>query len=162
MQRSLFSPDLERLVATVIDVAYALHRDLGPGLLESVYERLLAIALTRRGLRVARQVPIDFTYFGVPFPGGLRLDLLVGQQVIVEVKAVEQLSPIGARQTLTYLRITGLQIGLVINFGGLRFSDAVRRVENYRRSTPAGIERLTSRVSAVEGTEGLEDEPKKN
>lgn len=162
MHRTLFSPDLERLVASVIDVAYGLHRELGPGLLESVYERMLAIALVRGGIAVERQVPIDFAYFGVPFPGGLRIDLLVERRLVVEVKAVEQLSALAARQTLTYLRITGLQIGLVINFGGIRFTEAVRRVENYRTTRPRGIAQLAGRYPVDGGTEGLEDEPKKN
>lgn len=164
MQRAPFSPALERLVATTIDVAYGLHRDLGPGLLESVYERMFAIALARRGVGAERQVAVDFSYFGVPFPGGLRVDVLVARQLIVEVKAVEQLSPLAVRQTLTYLRLTGLPIGLVINFGGVRFSDAVRRVENHRTAMPRGIERLPvhARGMAPAGTEQGEEEPKKN
>lgn len=158
MQRTPFSPALERLVASTIDVACGLHRDLGPGLLESVYERMLVIAPEQRGIAFERQVPVDFSYFGVRCPGGLRVDVLVARQLVIEVKAVEQLSALAVRQTLTYLRLTGLPIGLVISFGGVRFSDAVRRVENHRTAVPRGIERMPMRARET-GTARREDEP---
>jgi GxxExxY protein len=102
----------------VLDAAIEVHRTLGgPGLLETVYEEALAWELEQRGLTVERQKPVPITYKGQILSAPLRLDLLVGRKVIVECKATTDYNPIFQVQTLTYLRLTGLKLGLVINFG---------------------------------------------
>jgi GxxExxY protein len=123
-------PLLESIATQTIDASYHLFFDLGPGLLESVYERLLEIELRRRGMHVARQHTVNFTYRGEPFIGGFRVDLLVEGRLVVEVKVVHALPPVASRQVLTYLRLMGQPLGLIINFGSSRFTSSVRRVEN--------------------------------
>jgi iron complex transport system substrate-binding protein len=107
-----------------------LHRDLGPGLLESVYEAVLARLLQERGLRVERQKPIRFEYAGIQFEEGFRADLLVEGVLIIELKSVEKLSPVHGKQLLTYLRLMNLPLGLLINYGSALFKDGVERVVN--------------------------------
>lgn len=124
------SPDAEVLSALVVDSAYHLYRALGPGMLESVYERALAHALERRGCRVERQLPVDFHFEGQLFEGGFRADLLVDGVLVVEVKVAELTSAAHIKQTLTYARLMKLRIGLLLNFGAPTFRDVVRRVVN--------------------------------
>lgn len=130
MHRHPPDPLLESIATQTIDAAYHLFVELGPGLLESVYERLLEIELRRRGLCVARQHPVDFTFRGEPFIGGFRVDLLVEGRLVVEVKVVNTLPSVASRQVLTYLRLMSQPLGLILNFGSPRFTSAVRRVEN--------------------------------
>src|SRR5436190_14653592 len=98
--------ELDDITETTIDAAIQIHIDLGPGLLESVYEAVLARALERRGFRVERQKPIRFEYDGLPFEEGFRADLVVEGRVIAELKSVEKLTPVHSKQLLTYLRLT--------------------------------------------------------
>ncbi len=114
----------------IIDAALQLHRRLGPGLLESVYETLLEIELVRRGLSVERQKVATVDLDGIHFARALRLDLLVESVVAVEVKSVEQLSRVHRAQSLTYIRILNLPIGLLINFGGATLKEGLVRVVN--------------------------------
>lgn len=123
-------PSLESLASLVVDGAYQLYRALGPSLRESVYERLLAHDLGRLGLSVHRQHPINFQYAGLSFVGGFRADLLINETLLVEVKSVELMSAVHVKQTLTYLRLMDLPLGLLLNFGAPRFRDVVRRVVN--------------------------------
>lgn len=123
------------ITAEIVDAAYHLHRGLGPGLLESVYERLLAKALARRGLKVERQRTVSFEYDGLAFEGGLTLDLLVNERVVVEVKAVERLHPVHSRQTYTYLRLMELEVALLLNFGAATMKEGTRRIVNGYRPT---------------------------
>lgn len=126
--------DLEALTSQVLDTAFAVHSDLGPGLLENVYEQVLANRLLHQGLKIDRQKPVGACIDGLSFPEAFRLDLLVEGQLIVEVKAVERLVPVHARQTLTYLRLMQLPLGLLINFGGITLKEGIKRVaNNYRR-----------------------------
>ena len=128
--------DLEILVSQVLDTAFAVHTDLGPGLLENVYEQVLANRLLRQGLKIDRQMPVGASIDGLNFPEAFRLDLLVDMRLIVEVKAVERLAPVHARQTLTYLRLMKLPLGLLINFGGITLKEGIKRVaNNYRQET---------------------------
>jgi len=113
-----------------VDTAYHLHRRLGPGLLESVSEAILAKMLTDRGLVVERQKPIPLEFEGLRFDEVHRLDLLVDNQVVVELKAAETLLPVYTRQVLTYLRCLDLPVRLLINFGAAKFNDGLRRVLN--------------------------------
>jgi iron complex transport system substrate-binding protein len=122
--------DMEAIAADVVDLSLRLHRDLGPGLLESVYETVLAAKLTRLGYRVARQRSIDIEFEGLRFDGAFRIDLMVEDQLLVEIKSVERLNAAHAKQLLTYLRLTKRSLGLLINFGGATLKEGLRRVVN--------------------------------
>ncbi|KQN27161.1 GxxExxY protein [Sphingomonas aurantiaca] len=127
--------DIDAVSGDVLDVALRLHRDLGPGLLESVYEAVLAGRLLAMGYSVARQRAIDIEFEGLRFEAAFRLDLLVDDRLVVEIKSVERLLPVHAKQLLTYLRLTKQPVGLLINFGGDTLKEGVRRlVNNYRPS----------------------------
>ena len=120
--------DVEVVATQVVDAAYRVHSALGPGLLESVYEVCLAHELSKRGVAVCRQVLLPVIYDGVTLDAGLRLDLLVGNCLIVELKTVEQLMPIHSAQVLTYLKLTGHRLGLLINFNVPVIKDGIKRV----------------------------------
>lgn len=121
----------ENEIGTVIvDSALRVHRELGPGLLESVYEAALAYELTDRGLVVKTQVAIPVCYRGIVLEDGFRADLLVENKVLVELKSVEQLVAVHGKQVLTYLKVSGLKLGYLINFGAPVFKDGVRRMVN--------------------------------
>ena len=122
--------ELDDITAAIVDASMQIHKELGPGLLESVYEAVLARALERRGLQVERQKTIRFEYDGMVFDEGFRLDLLVSQKVIVELKSVENLAPVHGKQLLTYLRLMNLTVGLLINFGAATLKVGIRRVVN--------------------------------
>ena len=123
--------ELDDITGAIVAEAIRLHRRPGPGLFESVYERLLERRLQRRGLRVESQLGIDFTYDGIEFRDGFRLDLLVEKNVIVEVKSLDRgIAPIHTKQVLTYLRLTNLQVGLLLNFGCATMKEGIKRVVN--------------------------------
>lgn len=133
MDPSQTDPSREELATRVIQASLRIYHDLGPGLLESVYERLLMGQLTRSGLAVRRQHPIAFTYDGQCFEDAFRVDLLVDHRLVVEVKAVETLPPVAVRQSVTYLKLLGLPLALLINFGAPSFY--VRRVVHEHHDT---------------------------
>ena len=114
----------------VVDAAVQVHRELGPGLLETVYEVVLAKELERRRLRVERQVPVPILYGGLRFEEGFRADIIVEGKVILELKSVEQLSKVHAKQVFTYLKLRGLKLGFVLNFGANLMKDGIERVVN--------------------------------
>jgi len=120
--------DIDRVAKDVVDAAFKVHKTLGPGLLESVYETCLARELEIRRVAVERQVEVPVVYEGVKLDAGLRLDLLVDKRVIVEVKAVEKMIPVFDAQLLTYLKLTGLRLGLLINFNVPAIKDGIRRL----------------------------------
>lgn len=122
--------EIEELARVAIDTAYHLHRGLGPGLLESVYEALLTEKLTDRGLTVERQKLLPVIFDGITLPEGFRVDLLVGDKLIIEVKSVERLAPVHSKQLLTYIRLAKQPVGLLMNFGGATFREGLRRVVN--------------------------------
>ena len=122
--------DLNAITGVIVDASIDIHRKLGPGLFESVYETVLAHCLARRGLVVARQVPIRFEYDGMTFDEGFRADLLVEGRVLVELKSVERNAPVHAKQVRTYLRLANLPIGLLINFGMPTLKDGLNRIMN--------------------------------
>lgn len=122
--------ELDDITGAIVDAAMKIHMDLGPGLLESVYEAVLARALQKRGLRVERQKPISFEYDGTVFEEGFRIDLLVEGCVIVELKSVEKLAPVHSKQLLTYLRLMKLPVGLLLNFGAATLEEGLHRVVN--------------------------------
>lgn len=114
----------ERVIGLAIDV----HRELGPGLLESAYEECLCFELKQSGLSHERQVPLPVVYKGARLDCGYRLDVVVEKEVIVEIKAVERLMPIHDAQVLTYLRLSGRKVGLLMNFNGVVLKDGLRRL----------------------------------
>ena len=114
----------------VVDAAFKIHTQIGPGLLESAYEAILVHELTKRGLRVVTQHPIEMTYEGVRIVIAFKADLIVEGKVIVELKSLEKLAPVHARQLLTYLRLTNLRLGLLINFGTAQIKNGIVRVVN--------------------------------
>lgn len=118
------------IAKTVIDAAYKIHVRLGPGLLESVYESILAYELKKRGLRVVRQVPVPVIYDELQFEEGFRADLIVEEMVIIELKSVESIRPVHKKQLLTYLRLTDRRLGLLINFGEGLIKDGIYRIAN--------------------------------
>ena len=122
--------NIEELTAEIVDCGYQLHRQLGPGLLESVYEVVYARILEMRGLRVERQKPVPIEVFGLRFDEGFRADLLVEGLVLVELKSVENIAPVHGKQVLTYLRLLNLPVGLLVNFGAATFKDGVKRIVN--------------------------------
>ena len=121
-------PEIESVAKTIVDAALKVHRALGPGLLESVYELCLAHELRRRGVQLESQVKLPISYEGLKIDAGLRLDLIVAQQVVVEVKAVEKLHPVHDAQLLSYLKLTGLKLGLLINFNVPLIRDGIKRI----------------------------------
>ena len=113
-----------------LDSAFAVHRELGPGLLESVYEVVLAAELLQRGLSVQRQVPVTIRYKGMTFDEAFRADLVVEEKVIVELKSVERVSEAHKKQVQTYLRLTGCKLGFLLNFGEALMKRGITRVVN--------------------------------
>ena len=114
----------------VVDAAFHVHKELGPGLLESVYEVVLAHALRKRGLKVERQAPVAIVFEGIKFDEGFRADLIVEDKLIVELKSVESVIPVHKKQLLTYLRLADKRLGLLINFGSELIRDGISRVVN--------------------------------
>jgi len=122
--------DIDAVSGDVLNLSLRLHRDLGPGLLESVYETVLAGKLAAMGYKVDRQMPIDILFEDMRFGAAFRIDLLVDGRLLVEIKSVERLNAAHAKQLLTYLRLTNQAVGLLINFGGATLKEGVRRIVN--------------------------------
>ena len=119
--------ELDRITEDIIGAAIEVHRELGPGLLESTYEACSAYELTQRGLKVERQKPLPVVYKGLKLDIGYRVDLLVEDQVVVELKAVERLEPVPEAQLLSYLRLSGCRVGL-LNFNVKVLKDGIKRL----------------------------------
>jgi iron complex transport system substrate-binding protein len=134
---------IDEISGEILDISIRLHRELGPGLLESVYEAILAGKLVQLGYSVDRQRPIDIEFDGIRFDAAFRIDLLVNERVLIEVKSVEQLNAVHAKQLLTYLRLTKQPLGLLINFGGATLKDGFRRLVN--NHDPSASLRLCAR-----------------
>jgi GxxExxY protein len=130
--------DIDAITADVLDVALRLHRELGPGLLESVYEALLARRLQALGYSVATQQLISAEFDDVFFEAAFRADLVVEDRLLIEVKSVERLMPVHSKQLLTYLRLKKQPVGLLINFGNETLKEGFKRIVNdYRPSAPS-------------------------
>ena len=114
----------------IIEAAIAVHRELGPGLLETVYEIVLCRELNEAGLKVVRQVPVPILYKGVKFEEGFRADLIVEKMVLLELKSVEQIMPAHKKQVQTYLRLTGIKLGYLLNFGEAVLKSGITRCVN--------------------------------
>jgi len=122
--------EFDEISRVVVNSAYRLHFALGPGLLESAYESLLFHSLRQQGLKVQRQKTVSFLFEGTSVSDGLRIDLLVANTVVVEIKSIEKLLPVHTKQVLTYLRALNLKVGLLINFGGATLKEGLRRIVN--------------------------------
>jgi GxxExxY protein len=122
------SPEIERVAREIVDAAFKIHSKVGPGLLESAYQKLMIYELTKRGLVVETEVPVPLVYEEVRLDAGYRLDLLVNGCVIVEIKAVEQLHPVHEAQVITYLKLLNKRLGILINFNVKLIKDGIKRV----------------------------------
>jgi GxxExxY protein len=114
----------------VVDASLQIHRSLGPGLLESVYETVLSYELTSRGLQVGRQVPVSVIYGELTIDAGFRADIVVEDLVILELKSLEKVSPVHKKQLLTYLRLSGMRLGFLLNFGEELMRNGITRLVN--------------------------------
>ena len=119
-----------QIAKEVVDAAVKIHTKLGPGLLETVYEAVLARELERRGLRVERQVPIPIVYDGLHFDEGFRADIIIEGKVILELKSVEQLAKVHYKQLFTYLKLADERLGLLLNFGADLMKEGIKRIAN--------------------------------
>jgi len=142
--------EMDDVTGQIVDAAYKLHTRLGPGLLESVYEMVLARELERRGLRVERQKAVSFEFDGMRFEDGFRVDLLVEGVVVVELKSVENLAPVHSKQVLTYLRLLNLSVGLLINFGAATLKEGLHRIVN--NYTPSATSSASPRLRVNESS----------
>jgi GxxExxY protein len=122
------SPEIERVGKAVLNATFKVHTALGPGLLESVYETCTAFELTQSGLRAPTQVALPVTYQGIKMDAGLRPDMIVEESVIVEFKSVDTMHPIFEAQLITYLKLTGIRLGFLINFNVLHLKDGIKRI----------------------------------
>src|SRR5687768_1360666 len=122
------SAEVERVAREIVDAAFKIHLTLGPGLLESAYKVLMAYELTKRGLSVRKEVELPVVYEEVHLDVGYRLDLVVNDCVIVELKAIDKLHPVHDAQLLTYLKLTGIRLGILINFNTKLIKDGIKRI----------------------------------
>ena len=141
------SRDVEELAREVVDAAFHLHRRIGPGLLESVYELVLHQELQRRGLIVDRQRPIDIEIDGLLVVDAFRADLIIEDRLLIELKSCEKIAPVHSKQVLTYIRLMNLPLGILINFGAEVFREGVRRVINNRPLSAFAPLRATNSIS---------------
>jgi GxxExxY protein len=130
MQFVIISSEEERIGKVIVNASFKIHRSIGPGLLEKTYEVCLAHELRKAGLDVKRQVTIPIQYDGIYFDEGLRLDLLVEDKVIIEIKSVEQVNPVWTAQIISHLKLTGLSLGYLINFNVPLIKNGIRRFRN--------------------------------
>jgi GxxExxY protein len=131
MQRKIYAPvppNVEKIGKAVLDAAFKVHTALGPGLLESVYETCTAYELTESGLSAPAQVGLPVTYQGIKMDAGLRPDMIVNDCVIVEFKSVDTMHPIFEAQLITYLKLTGIRLGFLINFNVVHLKDGIKRI----------------------------------
>ncbi len=122
--------EIEELARRTIDCGFRIHKQLGPGMLENVYETIMAAALTKAGLKVERQRPIPIVFEGITIADACRADLVIEDALIVEIKSLERLAPVHAKQLLTYVRLMEQPLGLLMNFGSETFREGLKRVVN--------------------------------
>jgi GxxExxY protein len=124
------NPEIEQIAKDVVDASMKIHIKLGPGLLEIVYEVVLARELQRRGYEVERQRPVPIRYEDITFDEGFRADLIVNDCFLVELKSIEKLAPVHSKQVLTYIRLLDFRLGLLINFGEALLKQGIKRIAN--------------------------------
>ncbi len=139
--------DIDDITGDILDSAIKLHRELGPGLLESVYEMVLSARLSRLGYAIVRQSPVDFEFEGMRFEGAFRIDIIVDDRVVIEIKSIQALNAAHRKQLLTYLRLSKRQIGLLINFGGATLKEGYHRVVNDYRPSASPRLRVNQKVA---------------
>jgi GxxExxY protein len=123
---------IEALIQLTFNVGMEIHRDIGPGLFESIYERVLADRLCQHGVKIDRQQPVHVDIYGKRYDDAFRYDLLLNNALLIEVKSLEKLGPIHRKQVLTYIRLMNLPFGLLLNFGCAMFKDGMQRIANDR------------------------------
>lgn len=133
-QRIVIPPEIERLASVAVDAAFAVHAEIGPGLLESAYEACFVRELELRRINYQRQLAVPLNYRGNLIEVGFRADIIIGGKLLVELKAVEQVIPVHKAQVITYLKILDLPLGLLINFNEVLIKDGIRRVLNIPKS----------------------------
>jgi iron complex transport system substrate-binding protein len=143
-RRHEVAKDEETLASIIVETAFEIHTELGPGLLESVYDIVFAELLRERGLIVDRQVDVPVHFRGKTFPVGFRADLIVEQKVCIELKSVEAFAPAHAKQLLTYLRLLDYRLGLLINFGAPLLKNGIKRVANRLNSAKYPLRALAA------------------
>lgn len=141
---------IDDITRDVIGIAMQMHRELGPGLLESVYEMALAAKLTRLGYRIDRQRPVDIEFDGLRFEAAFRIDLMVDGRLIIEIKSVEQIQKVHAKQLLTYLRLTWQPVGLILNFGAETMKEGIRRLVNNHKDSASSAPLREQKDKGVE------------
>jgi GxxExxY protein len=134
LNRVVIPAEIEQLAKASVDAAFCVHRELGPGLLESAYEACYLRELELRGMNYQKQVPIPLCYKGETVETGFRADVIVEQKLLIELKAVEQIAPIHKAQVITYLKILKLPLGLILNFNEILIKDGIMRVLNIQKS----------------------------
>ena len=143
--------DIEELARIAVDCGFKIHKDLGPGLLESVYEAVHANSLLRAGLSIERQKPILIEYDGQVLGEGFRADIVVDQRLIIEIKSIERMAPVHGKQLLTYLRLAKQPVGLLMNFGCETFRDGLKRDVNGHTNFASSRLRVNQPSAAPEG-----------
>jgi len=139
--------DVEAIATAAVDCGFKVHEQLGPGLLESVYQAVLAHSLERRGFAIERQKPVPIRFDGLIIDEGFRADILVEGKLLIELKSVERFAAVHGKQVLTYLRLMDLPLGLLMNFGAATFREGIKRIVNGHG--PFASSRL--RVSSIDG-----------
>lgn len=132
-ERIIIPAEIERMATVAVDASFAVHTELGPGLLESAYEACFARELELRGISYQRQLPVPLNYKGKLIEVGFRADIVIGGKLLIELKAVEQVIPVHKAQVITYLKILKLPLGLLINFNEVLIKDGIQRVLNIPR-----------------------------
>lgn len=143
--------DKDELSRIVVDCAFKMHVEIGPGLLESVYEAVLEKLLIKRGLKVYRQKAIPVKVMGLSLNEGFRADLIVEDILLIELKSVEKLAPVHSKQVLTYLRLLNLPLGLLINFGDATFKEGCRRIVNGKQTFVSSCLRVNQKLNSENG-----------
>jgi GxxExxY protein len=133
-ERVVIPADIEQMATIAVDAAFAVHCELGPGLLESAYEACFALELELRDIKYQRQLAVPLNYKGKVVEVGFRADVVLGGRLLLELKAVDQVLPVHKAQVITYLKILNLSLGLLINFNEVLIKDGIQRVLNFPRS----------------------------
>ncbi|MFA6563717.1 MAG: GxxExxY protein [Verrucomicrobiia bacterium] len=133
--RIVIPDEVEKMATAVVDAAFEVHTELGPGLLETAYESCFAHELALRGIAYQRQLPVPLNYKGKLIEVGFRADIVVGGKLLIELKAVEQLAPVHKAQVVTYLKLMRLPLGLLINFNEVLIKNGIRRILNFPKKT---------------------------
>lgn len=134
MNRIVIPQEIERLATLAVDAAFSVHSELGPGLLESAYQACFAYELGLRGVAYQKELPVPLNYKGVRIEVGFRADVIIEQKLLIELKAVEQLLPIHKAQVITYLKLTKLPLGILINFNEVLIKHGIQRVLNLQKT----------------------------